>query len=59
MKKSGSLASHVLNSNFAINSLPTLQISRYLKRYDEQLIFTVFSNIGEDVNTVVSVKWMM
>jgi hypothetical protein len=28
MKKSGKLAFHVVNSNFAIGSLPTLQISQ-------------------------------
>jgi hypothetical protein len=54
MKKSGKIASHVLNSNNAINSLPTLQISPgiialFEKIYDEVLILTVFSNIGEDV----------
>jgi len=54
MKKSGKIASHLLNSNNAINSLPTLQISPgiialFEKIYDEVLILTVFSNIGEDV----------
>jgi hypothetical protein len=54
MKKSGKLASHVVNSNIAIGSLQTLQISLgitalYEKIYDGQPILTVISNIGEDV----------
>jgi hypothetical protein len=54
MKKSGKLACHVVNSNIAIGSLPTLQISLatialFEKIYDEKLILTVFSNIGEEV----------
>jgi hypothetical protein len=54
MKKSGKLACHVVNSNIAIGSLPTLQISvgvvaLFEKIYYEVPILTVFSNIGEDV----------
>jgi hypothetical protein len=54
MKKSGKLASHVVNSNIAIGSLPMLQISvemvaLFEKIYYEVPILTVFSNIGEDV----------
>jgi hypothetical protein len=53
MKKSGKLACHVVNSNIAIGSLPTLQISLatialFEKIYYGQPILTVFSNIGED-----------
>jgi hypothetical protein len=54
------------NSNIAIGSLPTLQISLRIvelfeKIYDYEPILTVVSNIGEDVqyNTVVSIKCMM
>jgi hypothetical protein len=44
----------VVNSNIAIGSLPTLQISQgivalFEKIYDGEPILTVFSNIGEDV----------
>ncbi len=54
MKKSVKLACHVVNSNIAIGSLPTLQISQgivalFEKIYDGEPILTVFSNIGEDV----------
>ena len=54
MEKSGKLACHVVNSNIAIGSLPTLQISLatialFEKIDDEKRILTVFSNIGEDV----------
>ena len=54
MKKSAKLAFHMVNSNIAIGSLPTLQISLgivalFEKIYDGELILTVFSNIGEDV----------
>jgi hypothetical protein len=54
MKKSGKLTCHVVNSNIAIGSLPTLQTSvgmlaLFEKIYCEVLILTVFSNIGEDV----------
>jgi hypothetical protein len=65
MKKTGKLARHVLNSNIAVNSLLTLQISLgiielFEKIYDGEPILTVFSNIGEDVyNTVVSIKCML
>ncbi len=53
MKKSRKLASHMLISNNAINSLPTLQIllgivALFEKIYDEGPILTVFSNIRED-----------
>jgi hypothetical protein len=45
---------HVVNSNIAIGSLPTLQISvgifaLFEKIYDGEPIVTVVSNIGEDV----------
>jgi hypothetical protein len=58
VKKSGKLACHVVNSNIAVGSLPTLQISLatialFEKIDDGKPIITVFSNIGEDVNSVV------
>jgi hypothetical protein len=65
MKKSVKLAGHVVNSNIAIGSLPTLQISLgffalFEKIYDGEPILSVISNIGEDVyNTVVSKECMM
>ena len=54
MKKTGKLASHVLNSNIAIDSLPTFQISvgiiaLFEKIYDREPILTVISSIGEEV----------
>jgi hypothetical protein len=54
MKKSGKLEFHVVNSNVAIDSLPTLQIplgivALFEKIDDGEPILTVFSNIGEDV----------
>jgi hypothetical protein len=54
MKKSGEMTCHVLNSNIAIVSLPTLPISLGIialleKIYDRKPILTVISNIGEDV----------
>jgi hypothetical protein len=54
MKKSRKLACHVTNSNIAIDSLPTLQISEgiialFEKIYDYEPILTVFLNIGEDI----------
>jgi hypothetical protein len=57
MKKSGKLACHVVNSNIAIGSLPTLQTSHGLLSLFEKIyygdigepIFTDFSNFGEDV----------
>jgi hypothetical protein len=53
MKKSVKLACHVVNSNIAIGSLPTLHISLgivalFEKIYDGEPILTDFSNIGED-----------
>jgi hypothetical protein len=66
MKKSAKLECHVVNSNIAIGSLPTLQTSHgslalFEKIYYEALIFTVISNNGEDVlyNTDVSIKCMV
>ncbi len=66
MEKSAKLACHVVNSNIAIGSLPTLQASHGLlalfeKIYHWDPIFTVISNNGEDVhyNTDVSIKCMM
>jgi hypothetical protein len=52
------------NSNIAIDSSPTLQISLEIlalfeKIYDGQPVLTVVSNIGEDYNTDVSVKCTM
>jgi hypothetical protein len=54
MKKSVKLACHVVNSNIANGSLPTLQISQGIVAlfemiYDGEPILTVFSNIGGDV----------
>jgi hypothetical protein len=54
MKKSVKLACHVVNSNIALGSLPTFQISLgivalFEQIYDGEPIVTVFSNIGEDV----------
>jgi hypothetical protein len=56
--------SHVVNSNIDIGSLPKLQISLgivalFEKIYDGEPILTVFSNIGEDSNTVVARKGIM
>ncbi len=65
MKKSGKLACHVLNSNIAIGSLPTLQISlgiiaSFEKIYDgKQNFFIVISYIGRMYNIVVSNKGMI
>ncbi len=67
MKKSGKLECYVLNSNIAIDSLPTLQtslgiIALFEKIYDGgpfTPFLTVFSNIGDDYNTVVSMKGIM
>jgi hypothetical protein len=58
MKKSAKLACHVVNSNIAIDSLPTLSISLgiielFAKIYDGKSIFTVISNIGEDVHCTI------
>jgi hypothetical protein len=58
-EKSRKLVCHMVNSNIAIDSLPTLQISLgivglFEKIYYVKPIVTVFSNIGEDYNTVVS-----
>jgi hypothetical protein len=55
----------VVNSNIAIETLPTLQISVgviavFEKIYDGEPILTVFSNIGRRIyNIVVSVMFMM
>ncbi len=53
-EKSGKLACHMVNSNIAIDSLPTLRISLgnvalFEKIYYEVPILTVFSSIGKDV----------
>jgi hypothetical protein len=58
MKKSGKLACNVVNSNIAIGSLSTLQISLGIVVLFETIddgkpILTVFSNSGEDVRTMV------
>ncbi len=55
MKKSRKLASHVLNPNNAIHSLPTVPTSMVIvalfeKIYDGEPILTVFPLIGEDVS---------
>ncbi len=65
-EKNQELACHVVNSNIAIGSLPTIQTSHGLlalfeKIYYGEPIFTDFSNIGEDVqyrcfNSVYDVK---
>jgi hypothetical protein len=52
MKKSVKLAGHVLNSNIAMVSLPTFQISLgffafFEKIYDREPILAVISNMGE------------
>jgi hypothetical protein len=54
MKKSAKLAGHVVNSNIAVGSLPTLQISLVIfplfeKIYGDEPILAVISNIGEEV----------
>ncbi len=66
MKKSVKLACHMVNSNIAIGSLPTLQISvgifaLFENIYDGEPIGTIVSNIGEDVlyNTIVANKCLM
>ena len=64
MQKFGKLVSHVVNSNIAICSLRTLQISLgivalFEKIYDGEPIITNFSNIGEDYNTIVAMKGIM
>jgi hypothetical protein len=58
MQKSLKLACHVVNSNIAIGSLPTLQISLRIvalfeKMYYEVPILIVFSNIVEDVHCTI------
>jgi hypothetical protein len=55
MKKSGKHASHVLNSNNANRSFPTVPTSLVLvalfeKIYDGEPILTVFSLFGKDVS---------
>jgi hypothetical protein len=52
------------NSNIAVDSSPMLQISLEIlalfeKIYDGKPILTAVSNIGEDFNTVVSIKSIM
>jgi hypothetical protein len=54
MKISRELVYHVVDSNTANNSFPTLQISKgiialFEKICDGEPILTVLSNIGEDV----------
>jgi hypothetical protein len=61
MKKSRKLACHMVNSNMAIGSLPTLQISLgivalFEKIYNGERTFTVVSNIGEVYITVFSMR---
>ncbi len=57
-EKSAKLARRVANSNIAIGSLPTLQISLgfvalFEKIYYEVPILTIFSNIREDVHCTI------
>jgi hypothetical protein len=54
MKKSVKLSCHVVNSNIAFGSLPTLQTSQgivalFEKIYDGEPILTIVWIIGEDV----------
>jgi hypothetical protein len=56
MKKSAKLVCHVVNSNIAIGSLPTLQTLHGMLALFEKIYYdygkpicTDFSNIGEDV----------
>jgi hypothetical protein len=54
-EKSGKLECHMVSSNIAIDTLPTLQklvgvIALFVKIYDGDPIFTVISNNGEDNN---------
>jgi hypothetical protein len=54
MKKSAKLVCHVVNSNIATGSLPTLQtlhglLALFEKIYYGDPNFTVISNNGEDV----------
>jgi hypothetical protein len=58
MKKSRKLECQVVDSNIANDFLPTLQISvgiiaLFEQIYDEESILIVFSNIGEDVRTIL------
>jgi hypothetical protein len=58
MKKSGKLACHVVNSNIAIGSLPTLQISlatiALFEKIDDESRFLPSSQIsGRMYNSVV------
>jgi hypothetical protein len=53
MKKSVKLAGHMVNSNIAIGSLPTLQIllgsfALFEKIYNGEPILAAILNIGED-----------
>ncbi len=64
MRKSGKLVSHMMNSNIAIGSLLTLQISLEIfalfeNIYDGEPIITDFLKIGEDYNIVVAMKGIM
>ncbi len=57
MKKSVKIACHVVISNNAINSLPTLQISPgiailFEKIYDGEPILVIFSVIEEDLHSM-------
>jgi hypothetical protein len=64
MKKSGKLACHVVNSNIAFGSLPTLQISLGIVALFERFMMESrfvpsFQISGRLYNTVVSIKCMM
>jgi hypothetical protein len=59
MKISGKLACNVVNSNIAIATLPTFQITvRFIalfeKIYDGEPILTVFSNTGEEIHCKIA-----
>jgi hypothetical protein len=61
MKKSAKLASHVVISNIAIGSLPTLQkthglLALFEKIYHGDPIFTVISNNRENVRGASKIK---
>jgi hypothetical protein len=62
MKKSAKLAGQVVNSNIAIGSLPTLQISLVIfplfkKIYDGEPILGVISNIGRTIPLLQISVW--
>ncbi len=61
MKNTVKLACHVVNSNIAISSLPTLQIlegifALFEKIYDGEPIVSVVSNIGENTIPLLQIS---